>query len=86
MSAERIAVLESRLKRMDRDVGQLYKFFREHMETEEKDRKNIIKELGQLNSTLATQKSFWSGMVFTFAALGALLGGWVSWLKATGGG
>ena len=80
---ERVAVLESRMKRNDKDVGQLYKFFREHMEEEEKDRKNIISELNKLNNRMNSQKSFWAGMLFAFTGVGAVIGAAVSWFKAT---
>ena len=80
---ERVAVLESRMKRNEKDVGRLFDFFRAHMEKEEEQNDKFLELIGDINNKLNGQKSFWAGMLFAFTGMGAVIGAAVSWFKAT---
>lgn len=82
MNEERVAVLESRVERNEKDVTRLFAFFREQSEKAEGDQMKILSELGSMNNKMDRQKSFWAGMVFAFTGIGAVVGSAVAYLKS----
>ena len=70
---ERIAVLEAKLDRNERDVTNLFDFIREHMEREEEDRVKFLGHFNELESKLDRQKSFIGGVIFAVTSLWAII-------------
>lgn len=88
---ERIAVLEAKLSRNEIDITKLFQFIRDHMEKEEKhmektekDRKELLTKIDDIEDTLTHQKSFIGGMMFTVSAVwvfGSAIAYWIFKLK-----
>jgi uncharacterized protein YktB (UPF0637 family) len=81
MIEERVAVLEANQKRIEEDITSLFKFMRDHMKKEDKDREEFKQELHEINEKLSNQKSFWAGMLFAFSGIGAIIGSGVAYFK-----
>lgn len=63
---ERLAVLEEQHERLQKDIEELFKFIREHMEKEEDRWKDI-------HDTLTKWKGFIGGALFIITALWGVL-------------
>ena len=87
MSAEeRLAVLESKLDRNEKDITKLFDFIRAHMDREERDRADFLDQLTAIKTTINTQKSFVGGMIFAVTSLWAVITFAAYWmLKSKGG-
>lgn len=77
--AERVAKLEADYTHINEDihglrneVAGLVSFIKKHMEQEEKDRRELIKEIQAIKTAQDKMKSFWGGIVFTISSLWAL--------------
>jgi len=70
---ERLAVLEAKLERNEKDITALFKLIREHMKKEEQDRLEFLAKVNETNELLAKQKSFVGGMVFAISSVWAVI-------------
>lgn len=77
---ERIAILEAKLDRNERDITSLFDFMREHMRKEEEDRELLLKQIHSINEKLSNQRSFWGGIVFAISVLSALISAGLVWI------
>lgn len=78
---ERVAVLETQVKRNEKDLTKLFEILRLHMKKEDRDREQFLLLIGNVNNKLDKQKSFWAGMMFAFTGVGALIGSAIVYLK-----
>lgn len=77
---ERIAVLEAKLDRNEKDITNLFDFIRDieeiiraHMEKEENDRGQLIDRLSGIENGINKQKSFIGGVIFSVTSLWAII-------------
>ena len=81
MLEERTAVLETQVKRNEKDLASLFVLFRKLMKQGEVNEKEILEKLNAMSNKMDNQKSFWAGMVFAFTGIGALIGSAIVYLK-----
>jgi len=78
-SEERIAALEAKLDRNERDITALFKVIRDHMNREDDHNKILLSHISKIESRMDKQKSFVGGIVFTVSSLWfviAAIGAW----------
>lgn len=74
---ERVAVLEAGMIRNQKDITEIFKVMREHMEKEEADRVVMIDLISDIKQRQLSQKSFVGGIVISVSGIWAvLLGLW----------
>ena len=78
-SEERIASLEAKLDRNERDIVALFEFIRKHMEKEDKHNETLMAHISKIEGRMDKQKNFVGGIVFTVSSLWfvvAAIGAW----------
>ena len=84
-SEERIAALEAKLDRNERDITSLFEFIREHMKREDEHNAVLMTHISKMESRMDKQKSFVGGIVFTVSSIWfvvAAIGAWFLKLKS----
>lgn len=67
-----LAVTAQMSKTHREELNLLFEMFRKHMEKEEEQRDEVILLIGDINTKLNNQRSFWAGIVFAFSVLSGL--------------
>jgi len=78
---ERIAVLESLAKRQNLDISALFTALRDHMDKEDRDRKELMENIAEIKDSQHRQKSFVGGVIFAVSSVWALLLGALAFFK-----
>ncbi len=69
---ERVAVLESLSERNERDKGELFRLFREHMEKEEEDRVSLLVMISNSDKKIDVMKAYFIGGAVVLSAIWAV--------------
>ena len=78
-SEERIAALEAKLDRSERDIAALFEFIREHMKREDKHNEALMSHISKIEGRMDKQKNFVGGIVFTVSSIWFVVAAFAAW-------
>lgn len=79
--AIKVAILEDKAERMHVDMKELSMLLKKHMEDEERERQELLKQLTEMNNLMQRYRGTLGGIVLTITSIFGLIGLGIEYFK-----